>query len=172
MTDRYWNRHTLGCPPQLHPWLHDHVSLTRRNQQRCQKFSVQVLSQGLQRIPYDEAALLRIAPRELAHVREVLLLADGNPVVFAHSVVAAKHLRGAWADLGKLGNRSLGSMLFTHPLVKRNALHFKLLSASNPLQCNQSTTPAWARRSVFTLQNAPLLVTEVFLPDILELGGT
>jgi chorismate lyase len=27
----------------------------------------------------------------------------------------------------------------------------------------------WARRSLFTLHDAPLLVTEIFLPDILRL---
>jgi chorismate lyase len=174
MNDHYWNRHTLGCPPALHPWLHDHGSLTRRIQQRCQSFSVQVQSQGLQRIAYDEAALLGIAPRELAHVRDVLLLADGKPVVFAHSVVAARHLRGAWADLGKLGNRSLGTMLFTHPLVERHPLHFRKLHSQHPhyqraSQAANLPDMLWARRSLFSLHGAPLLVTEMFLPDILQL---
>lgn len=168
--DIFWNRHTLGCPPALRPWLHDRGSLTQRIRQRCDKFSVQVLSQKLARITHDEAALLGIPPRQLAHVREVLLLADGRPVVFAHTVVAAHHLQGAWSAIGKLGNRSLGTMLFTHPLVQRNALHFKRLPVPYPIQSAGQTTHAWARRSVFTLYGAPLLVTEFFLEAIQSLS--
>jgi hypothetical protein len=74
-----------------------------------------------------------------------------------------------------LGNRSLGTLLFTHPLVKRHPLYFKALQPHHPLY--QSATAAldelpsrlWARRSLFTLRGAPLLVTEVFLPEILKL---
>jgi chorismate--pyruvate lyase len=74
-----------------------------------------------------------------------------------------------------LGNRSLGSLLFTHPLVIRRPLHFKALRAHNPLyrsatqNLEGASDPLWARRSLFTLQGAPLLVTEVFLPEILKL---
>lgn len=170
--DTFWQRHTLDCPPALQCWLHDRGSLTRRIRQHCTQFSVQVVSQGLARVPHHEAALLRLPSRQLAHVRNVMLLADGKPVVVAHSVVAAHHLRGAWADIGKLGTRSLGTMLFTHPLVKRDMLHFKSLRPGHPL--HQDTNPSsaqalWARRSMFYLRDAPLLVTETFLPSIMQL---
>lgn len=165
---------TSGCDAALHPWLHDHGSLTQRIQQRCDTFAVQPVRSGLARIAYDEAALLGIAPHQLAYSREVFLFADGNPVVFAHSTCASEHLRGAWKAMNGLGNRSLGSLLFTHPLVIRQPLHFKALRAHHPLyrsatQMDVSPDTLWARRSLFTLHGAPLLVTEVFLPEILKL---
>jgi chorismate--pyruvate lyase len=174
-TDHFWNRLTPGCAPALHPWLHDHGSLTQRIQQRCETFTVLPVQDGLARIAYDESTLLGIAPHELAYSREVFLLANGKPVVFAHSTCASEHLRGAWKAMSGLGNRSLGSLLFTHPLVMRQPLHFKALRAHHPLYHSATQTlgiapdTLWARRSLFTLQGAPLLVTEVFLPEILRL---
>jgi len=175
LSDQFWNMATTGCAPALRPWLHDHGSLTRRIVERCEKFSVQPVKNGLARIAYDEAAVLGIAPHRLAWSREVFLYADGQPVVFAHSTCAAQHLRGAWRAMGGLGNRSLGSLLFTHPLVSRHPLHFKVLPAHHPLYrraaavLHNAPNRLWARRSLFYLHNEPLLVTEVFLPEILRL---
>lgn len=172
--DHFWQLSTLGCTPALQPWLHDRGSLTQRIQQRCEKFTVQLLHNGLARIAYDESALLGIAPKQLAWSREVFLYADGKPVVFAHSTCAAAHLRGAWGAIAGLGNRPLGAMLFTHPLVKRMPLHYQPLHPHHPLHRSASRIShlphtLWARRSLFYLHGAPLLVTEVFLPDILQL---
>jgi chorismate--pyruvate lyase len=173
--DHFWNGSAFGCGADLRPWLHDHGSLTARIQQRCTRFSVQPVRSGLARIAFDEAAVLGIAPHRYAYSREVFLQADGQPVVFAHSACRAQDLRGAWQAMQGLGNRSLGSLLFTHPLVVRQPLHFTALRPHHPLY--QSAVSAidarperlWARRSLFTLHGAPLLVTEVFLPEILRL---
>ena len=174
MHDTFWSGTTIGCEPALQPWLYDHGSLTQRIQQRCAAFAVQPVRSGLARIAYDESALLGITPRQLAYSREVFLYADGQPVVFAHSTCAAEHLHGAWAALGGLGNQSLGAVLFTHPQVVRRPLHFKALRSHHPLYKSATgigNLPGtlWARRSLFYLHAAPLLVTEVFLPGILKL---
>ncbi|MHB1116246.1 chorismate--pyruvate lyase family protein [Sideroxydans sp.] len=174
-SDPYWNGSALGCGADLRPWLNDHGSLTQRIQQRCMQFAVQPVRSGLARIAYDEASVLGIAPHQFAYSREVFLHADGKPVVFAHSACHADDLRGAWQAMKGLGNRSLGSLLFTHPLVVRHPLHFAALRPHHPLYQSAVTGLSarperlWARRSLFTLHGAPLLVTEVFLPEILKL---
>ncbi len=155
--------------------MHDHGSLTLRIQQRCAKFSVQPVRSGLARIAHDESGVLDIPARQFAYSREVFLLADHQPVVFAHSACAQVHLRGAWQAMHGLGNRSLGSLLFTHPLVVRQPLHYLALRAHHPLYQRAASVlkvaPAtlYARRSLFHLHGVPLLVTEVFLPKILGL---
>jgi chorismate--pyruvate lyase len=79
--------------------------------------------------------------------------------------------------LNKLGNKPLGAALFADPQVKRSPLQFKKLSRRHELYrraCRILPEPPahlWARRSVFTLQRQPILVTEVFLPGILELAS-
>jgi chorismate lyase len=175
MRDIYWNRSGIGQHPAIRRWLQDNGSLTLRIQQRCAGFKVQNLYDGLLPAAFDETAVLGLPPRAKAYAREVFLLADGKPVVFAHSVVAAKHLNHAWQPLQHLGSRSLGTLLFTHPLVRRMPLHYRALSAAHPLYRRAAQVldappqKLWARRSLFTLHDAPLLVTEIFLPDILRL---
>jgi chorismate--pyruvate lyase len=174
MRDPYWKSFLSGSS-EYTPWLRDHGSLTRRIQLRCEHFEVRPLLNGLARVAFDEAALLGFPFHAYAFSREVVLYADGTPVVFAHSTCACHHLRGAWKAMLGLGNRSLGTLLFTHPLVKRHPLYFKALQPHHRLY--QIATAAldvppsrlWARRSLFILLGAPLLVTEVFLPEILSL---
>ncbi|CAH1387868.1 chorismate--pyruvate lyase family protein [Candidatus Nitrotoga sp. M5] len=157
------------------PWLRTDGSLTLRIQQRCDNFRVCNVHNHLATAVYDETALLGLPAQQKIYTREVFLHADGKPVVYAHSVVAAQHLCGAWHALRNLGNRPLGALLFAHPLVQRSALHFRALKPNHPLYQRAAVTLAtppqklWARRSLFILRNAPLLVTEIFLPDILAL---
>ncbi|MFZ5524143.1 MAG: chorismate--pyruvate lyase family protein [Pseudomonadota bacterium] len=175
-SDKFWHGAALGCGADLAPWLRDHGSLTQRIQQRCASFAVRNVHSGLARIALDESALLGVAAQQLAYSREVFLYADDSPVVFAHSVVAMEHLRGAWAAVRSLGSKPLGAMLFAHPLVERRPLHYKALRNTHPLHQRAAAVLSdppdrlWARRSLFHLRGAPLLVTEVFLPEILSLA--
>jgi len=176
MFDKFWNGASLGCPAGFAPWLRDHGSLTQRIQQRCTRFAVHGVRSGLARIAPDESALLGVAPQHLAWSREVFLYADGRPVVFAHSACARQHLRGAWSAVRGLGNKPLGALLFAHPLVERKPLYYKALRSAHPLYqraaavLNNPPGRLWARRSLFYLHGTPLLVTEVFLPEILRLN--
>ncbi len=175
MFDNYWLTLPLDGSGYT-PWLRDHGSLTQRIQQRCSKFGVLKVLDCPATAAHDETALLELPPQQKVYTREVFLYADGFPVVFAHSITSSQHLRGAWHTLQHLGNRPLGALLFDHPLVQRTPLRFRALKPHHPLYRRASAridTPPprlWARRSLFTLHGAALLVTEVFLPDILKLA--
>ena len=173
--DKFWHGAARGCGADLAPWLRDRGSLTQRIQQRCTYFAVRGVRSGLARIALDESALLGIAPLQLAYSREVFLYADDQPVVFAHSALAREHLCSAWSAVRTLGNKPLGALLFAHPLVERKPLHYKALRNTHPLYLHAAKVLSdpphrlWARRSLFYLHDAPLLVTEVFLPGVLLL---
>lgn len=154
---------------RLRAWLADEGSLTARIQGRCRHFSVTVMRQALIRPHADEARLLGIRRGSLAWVREVVLHADGCPVVFAHSVLPRTSVRGAWRLFAAVGGRPLGAALFADSRIRRGTLAYRRLDARHPLW--RATTGGghelWARRSLFHRCGKPLLVTEVFLPDIL-----
>ena len=120
----------------------------------------------------DEPIPQHLRTGALAYVREVLLMCDQHPVVFAHSVLPRPGLRGGWNGITRLGARPLGEALFNHPRIRREALAYRQIDARHPLfravRRNHafSTRVLWARRSVFRLNGHPLLVTEVFLPEI------
>lgn len=154
-------------------WLIDGGSLTRRLQRRCPAFAVQPLRLLDAKPQYDEAVLLGLSGHQKSLLREVQLYCGNQPVVFAHSVLPHKALRGSWQRLGRLGNKPLGGALFADPRVTRTPLEFKKLSSHHTLYrhavAHLERPPAvlWARRSVFFLHCSAILVTEVFLPQVL-----
>lgn len=156
------------------PWLINNQSLTTRLQQRYSDFYVVPLAVNFLKPIRDEAAPLNLSADKIVLVRDVLLYGGQTPVVFAHSILPRKSLRGVWHGLGKLGNKPLGATLFANPKVKRTALSYKKLSPNHVLYQHAikhlADKPAslWARRSVFSLNCATIMVTEVFLPNIIR----
>lgn len=157
----------------LRRWLTDRGSLTARLQQHAGPIKVRVLFQGLRRANADEAFLFASRSARVL-VREVLLLKGGTPLVFAHTVLAADGLRGAWRRVAGLGARPLGAALFADPRIARFPLRQKKLPRGHPLyrraaaQVKRAPPALWARRSIFAAGNSPILVSEVFLPAILK----
>jgi 4-hydroxybenzoate synthetase (chorismate lyase) len=173
-----WLTHPFLVPREFRGWLTDQGSLTHRLRQRCGTFSVRPVRIGFLRPNRDESAVLQLRPDEQAYVREVLLNCNGKAVVFAHSVVAASSLRGPWAAVTGLGSRPLGEALFGDPRVTRGCLQYRRIDARHALARQAAHAGIavagelmWARRSLFTLHGHPLMVTEVFLPSVLEVKG-
>lgn len=167
-----WFDHPHAMPRTLRRWLCDRGSLTARLKAHCSRFRVVPLATGLARPNLDEYALLNLRVGTLAYVREVLLLCDDVPVVFAHSVLPFSSLSGPWHGIAWLGSRPLGEALFNDHRIRRRSLAFRTLRPEHALfrtlarQRPIHATTLHARRSVFCLEREPLLVTEVFLPEI------
>lgn len=167
-----WLAHPHPIPRSLRSWLSDRGSLTQRLKARCASFRVVPLATGIARPNPDEYALLGMASDSRAYVREVLLLCNEVPVVFAHSVLPHAGLRGGWNGITRLGSRSLGEALFSDHRIARQPLAYRQLRQGHSLfhaiarQQPLAASSLWARRSVFCLNGHPLLVTEVFLPAI------
>lgn len=173
--DRSWLRQPAHSAGKARAWLVDRGSLTARIQARCAAFKVKVVFQGRGRIDRDERFLHAGGRRRLALVREVYLYCRRTPVVFAHSVIDPRSLRGTWRRLARLGSRPLGAALFADPRIRRYPLRQKKLERHHELYRRACAALKvqppflWARRSLFTLHKSPILVTEVFLPGILKL---
>jgi len=159
---------------QYHAWLIDTGSLTARLQYNYSNFSV-VSTRLVQARPYpSEASALKIAAARLALIREVQLCENNHTLVFAHSVLPSKCLRGEWHNLGRLGNKPLGATLFANHHVKRTPFRYKKVFSNHPLYqaavngLRHQPTFLWARRSIFSLKCNSIMVTEVFLPALLK----
>jgi chorismate--pyruvate lyase len=171
-----WAPSPLAAHHPLHGWLTDSASLTARIAARCGQLRVKLLAQGLGRPHHDEAVLLGLRVGELACVREVLLLADDMPVVYARSLLHRDSLRAAWRMFDGLGTRPLGAALFADPLIRRGPLRAQRIDARDArYRCIlrhvslEQAGALWARRSCFVRRGHPMIVCEVFLPAILEL---
>jgi len=164
--------------PRLRPWLTDPQSLTARIRARCARFHVAVIRQALVAPHADEAAALGVPAGQRAWLREVLLFADGVPVVYARSVLPRTHLRGAWRMFHGIGARPLGAALFSDPRIARQALRCARLDRRDARYHRLAgmihghmdlPSALWARRSLFRLRGRSLLVSEIFLPTIFDL---
>jgi len=168
-----------AIPKNIGQWLLDDTSLTLRVKNYCTEhdlglFSVKVLSQGICQPSSDEIKGLKLNNEQDALIREVLLYGGESPLIYARTVIPSQTLTGEQKVLGELGNRPLGEFLFSQPDLERDDMEVASLkqgqqlfdSAISHLKSNPGEI--WARRSVFRLKHKPLLVAEVFLPDILK----
>jgi len=171
----HW-RDAQGCllPENLKSWLLDPNSLTARLKSHCHQFRVELLGQKIEICQESEAVGLIPAGDEIL-VREVLLFCDEKPQVFARSLLPLSSLTGAEQRLANLGTKSLGQVLFNNPSLERQTIEvaeFEATSAVGKLakqlqlsyQHLSSPENLWGRRSIFVLENKPLMVAEVFLP--------
>lgn len=166
---------TQRIPATVSCWLFDSGSLTARVVAACAgRFRVEVVSQRWQRARRDEAQRLNIPLHAKALIREVYLYCDDTPWVFARSVLPYRTLTGRQKFLAHWGAKSLGAVLFADPHMQRDSLEVTRLTAGHPLfQQAMQRSPLlaeeiWGRRSVFYLDNKPLLVSEIFLPTIAQ----
>jgi chorismate--pyruvate lyase len=174
---RRWIRGRI--PPVLVSWLLDAGSLTDRLKQACSgRFEVRVLDEGWRRPRLDEARVLGMSDSTLGWVRQVQLLCDGRPWVFARTIIPVTSLTGPQRRLAHLGNRPLGAFLFADPGMQRGSVELARIRKGQAMFAEATSGltaksgEIWGRRSVFRVGGKPLLVTEVFLPAIETVYGS
>jgi chorismate lyase len=130
-------------------------------------FNARIVKEGWRRPRLVEA-------RALGWVRELPLLCDGEPRVFARAVVPSKTLSGGQRQLAQLYNGPLGALVFADPGMQRTAVEPACIRPGQAMFVQapegRQHKPAYIgrRRSVFRVRvhSKPLLVTEMFLRDI------
>lgn len=157
----------------------DSSSLTQRLIQACPgKFSVQVIDQGYGLPMKNESRWLDMPGGSYGFIRQVRLLCNKTPWVFARTVIPVATLSGRLRQLTRLGNKPLGAFLFADNGMRRGEMEIARIrhddqiyqSALGTKGANQkgqkNHAAIWGRRSTFYLDYKPLLVSEIFLPGI------
>ena len=174
-----WSLHVnaVNPPPRLRDWLTETGSLTARLIAHSHHFRVHRIRQARGLIVPDEQPILQLPRRVLVQQRNVVLECDYRAVVFAHTSVPLSATASDWPLFGSLGERSLGTTLFGDPLVTRGKLEFARLSHRHPLIRRLEATLGpqpdntfFARRCLYRRRRGLLLVSEIFLPDIVALA--
>ncbi|MHB8455350.1 MAG: chorismate--pyruvate lyase family protein [Acidiferrobacterales bacterium] len=169
-------RHQLqeaAVPAKIQDWLLDPASLTERLRAVCPgRFCVEVLAQRWSRPRLNESQELGMLPGRYGLVRQVYLRCSHKAWVFARTVIPATTLSGPERRLAYLRSRPLGAVLFADPTLKRARVAIERLvpgdalyvAATRGSECGPPVI--WGRRSVFTINGKPLMVSEYFFPDI------
>ncbi|MGZ8191055.1 MAG: chorismate--pyruvate lyase family protein [Methylococcaceae bacterium] len=162
-------RHKI--PENIQSWTYESGSLT----QRLRNFygnnvKVKILRQQWQTPFLTERRSLELPEHHYCLTREILLQADGKPLILARTIIPASTIKVARSNLSHLGTRPLGEVIFSYPKLERIAMDVTLV---NPCSWTQLATneaninePIWGRRTVYAIRHKHLLVSEFFLPDI------
>jgi len=161
-----WRIHPTDAA--LHAWLIAPGSLTARLMQHGQ-VTVRKCRQGTARLNRAEQGALGL---RAGHVREVVLMVDGQPRVWARSATGLRGLKGPWKAVRGLGTRPLAELLFSHARVLRSPLvqHDWATHGPEALAARKALgalkAPRWARASVFRHHGQALRVMESFTPPV------
>lgn len=147
-------------------WLLDAGSLTAKLKTLNNDFAVTVIGQTEGYAADCEYHALHMH-HERIMIREVLLSLQGQPWVFARSIIPYQQLR-ANPELTHLGDQPLGEHLFARKDTTAGPIEiaeFSALSGAGQLnqQLHQRVQSLWGRRRVFSVSGTRILVSEVFL---------
>ena len=163
----------LNIPANTASWIYEPDSITQRLRDYYgDSVRVQVLSNQWQRAFTSESRLLKTSLTKYTLTREVLLYADDIPLVLARTIIPEPTIRSAHQNLSHLGTRPLGEVIFSYPKLERLALEITQVPSqlwrADIQQKIHLQQALWGRRTVYAIHHHPLLVSEFFLPEILN----
>ncbi|MCF8005953.1 MAG: chorismate lyase [Methylovulum sp.] len=175
-----WQENRLGTrhriPKAVQTWIYESGSLTQRLRQEFgQDLAVKVLWQANGKPLLTENRVLQHSSAELAWIREVQLHHQGRPLLLARTIMPRRTLAIAHGQLTKLGNRPLGEIIFAYAHVARQALDVSYVMPNvwqPDIALLAHHAPVWGRRTVYIIEQQPLLVSEFFMPDLFTSGVT
>jgi chorismate lyase len=158
----------LDLNAQNYAVLADKGSLTDRFKQMMGYAPVLTkLSQKRQFVSFEESLSLDIPFRQMALVREIKMADGENDWMFARTIVPHQTLSGPAKRIAFLNEKPIGQILFGRHGAKRISMQVDITSdfPQSLLRLGyEKRQPLWRRRSIFEFNQAPLLVTEIFLP--------
>lgn len=172
---------SLAPPDNLLDWINDTGSLTLRLKRALsiEQIDVFLLKHEFDEVYDFEWEELEVSKSERMLVREIFLgffsSENFRPLVFARSIIPESSMQSGNESLKHLGAESLGQILFTSPSMKREQPVASCLQQPHDIYKSvQKRLPylpknLWGRRSVFSMNDKPLLVQEYFLPLFCEL---
>lgn len=180
MTTADWRdydpRSDQGIPMRVRHWVGLETSMTEAVGDAADAaITVTVRRQETGALHPDEMGFFPAG--DPATLREVCLSHADEPLLLARTVFTSEILKTHPSILG-LGNRPLGSLLFAGERpCPFSARQFCKVGPDAPLtplvywRHDNRGGDIWARRTLFEMFDAPLLVTEIFLPALLARSG-
>ncbi len=138
-------------------WLTEQGSLSRRLEQHCRALSVSRMQQ--QMIAYGDLSESERnkLPQESCLQREVILCGDDQEWVLGRTLIPESARKNRQHDFSNQGDIPLGNTIFSTDNVRRDALEFGYVDVAG--------SHLLARRSRLWMDEKPMLVAELFLPD-------
>lgn len=154
-----------AIPAAIKSWLFESNSITERLLKIAgNSFTIRIIFQGWQQPRLDDLNVLNVKPREIVMVRETELLVNDQVWICARSVFPQSALKDRGQKLLQLKNQPLGKVLYADPTLKRTKFEIATLKFKQ----KDDQQKLWARRSRYKFYGNDILVSEIFLPALLD----
>ncbi len=167
-------RWRLPSDLRLHQWLFWRKSMTLKIQHYLHStIKVNIIQQQWLRPSLDEQQLLQLPNQQKCLIREVELCANDHVVMIARSVMPRGRLTCQYQYLPGLKHKTIGRWFFSDTNLQRSTFNFKCFTKHDDLygyaekSIKNLPEMVWGRCSSFTTTHQQLLLTELFLPELL-----
>ena len=138
---------------EIKSWLLEQGPITKRIKSIAE-FRLELIQDELSDATDDEILFLKIDSEEI-RIREVILYGNENPMVFARTIIPDTTIEKGLKELGKIGNKPLGDILFEKDIFSKEDIVFASFKDKESL--------FWGRKIKYTVKDQPFSVMEVFL---------
>ena len=138
---------------EIKSWLLEQGPITKRIKSIAE-FRLELIQDELSDATEDEILFLKIDSEEI-RIREVILYGNENPMVFARTIIPNTTIEKGLRELGKIGNKPLGDILFEKDIFSKEDIVFATFKNEESL--------FWGRKIKYTVKDQPFSVMEVFL---------
>ena len=138
---------------EIKSWLLEQGPITKRIKS-MKEFRLELIQDELSDVNEDEILFLNIHTKEL-RVRDVILYGNENPMVFARTIILIATIEKGLNELGTLGIKPLGDILFEKDIFSQNDIVFATFYDGISL--------FWGCIIKYTVKDQPFSVLEVFL---------
>ncbi len=158
----------------LSRYLFENGSLSRFIQEKFKgRFNIDLINESWVKPISYEKRILSLRDNEIAFIRESYLNCNNKKLVYARTVIPQQTLKKQNQNLTRLGQKPLGEILFSNDKIYRDNIKYAIIPLLNELHSRAKgncdiSTDLYGRQSMFYIKNRPLLVFEVFLPDIIQ----
>ncbi len=134
-------------------WLNEAGSITSRIKS-FSNFKLKLLKDGPGEVDIIEDDLI-IANYEENNIREVILLSNEEPLIYAKSIIPLETIKLGLNILGNLKENPLGDILFSNPEIKKKYMLFARFQSKEEI--------FYGRKGIYTVKGYPFSVCEIFL---------
>ena len=171
LENRQGTRHKL--PINVQSWTYESGSLTQRLRNYYGSgVAVKILFHRWQTPFLSERRLLKLPEHHYSLIREVLLHVNDKPLILARTIIPSATNKTAKSNLSKLGTRPLGEVIFSYPKLERIAMDVTLIDlptwTPSIIEQEWVIKPIWGRRTIYAIEQKRMLVSEFFLPEIIQ----
>ena len=134
-------------------WLNEGGSITSRIKS-FSNFKLKLLKDGPGEVDITEDDLI-ISNYEENNIREVILLSNEEPLIYAKSIIPLETIKLGLNILGNLKENPLGDILFSNPEIKKKYMFFARFQSKEEI--------FYGRKGIYTVKGYPFSVCEIFL---------